>query len=146
MKKIIIKLGVLVTATMPMISFAATTNLKELMFLATDYMKYAIYLIISLAILMFVWNVFKYFIYGSEDPGAKKEAGLYVMYSVIGFFVILSLWGLVYILTNTFDLNRSAPTLPFGSFNTSDSSVPNPGDPRYIGPVQYVPPTSTTVR
>ncbi len=96
---------------------SSVTDLRSLMQLITGYFQYAIYLIISFAVLMFVWNVFKYFIYGSDDPAAKKEAGLYVMYSLIGFFVILSIWGLVFILTNTFKLQNTPPTIPFGNFN-----------------------------
>ena len=129
MKKIIIKIGIVFTTLLPVFSFAAEKQtLKSLITLATTYFDYAITFLISLAILMFVYNIFKYFIAGGDDVAQKKEAGLYVMYSVIGFFVILSLWGLVYILTNTFNLTNTQPTFPFGSYkssnNTSNSVLP----------------------
>lgn len=147
MKKTIIKLGILMTMLSPILSFAveptvgAVTNLKGLVDLIILYFGYAVTIIMSLAIVMFVYNVFKYFIAGGDDVGAKKEAGLYVMYSVIGFFVILSLWGLVYILVNTFKLTNNQPSLPFGSFqiggNTSSTATPPPA--------QQVPVPATTV-
>lgn len=83
-------------------------TLKDIAALAIDYLNIAIYLIIALAIITFIWNVYRYF-FTEKD---KKEAGLYVMYSVIGFFVILSFWGLVAILRNSLKLNDRAPSFP----------------------------------
>jgi hypothetical protein len=68
------------------------------------YLNQALFLLIGLAVVVFVWNVFKYFIKSDAD---RTEAGKYVMYSVIGFFVILSMWGLVNILQNTFGLGNT---------------------------------------
>jgi hypothetical protein len=68
------------------------------------YLNQALFLLIGLAIVVFVWNVFKYFIKADAD---RTEAGKYVLYSVVGFFVILSVWGLVNILQNTFGLGNS---------------------------------------
>ncbi len=71
------------------------------------YLNQILFLMIGLAVVVFVYYVFKYFIQPNED---RKQAGQYVMYSVIGFFVILSMWGLVNILQNTFGLGYSSPT------------------------------------
>lgn len=68
------------------------------------YLNQALFLLIALSIVVFVYYVFKYFIQPNED---RKQAGAYVMYSVIGFFVILSMWGLVNILQNTFGIGNS---------------------------------------
>ena len=67
-----------------------------------------IYLVIGLAIITFIWNVYLYF-FTEKD---RTEAGMYVLYSVIGFFVILSFWGLVAILRNSLKLNDRAPSFP----------------------------------
>lgn len=130
MKKIITKALIITGITTPLLTFAIgepgrVNNLKNLVDLIIAYFGYAVIIIISLAVLMFVYNVFKYFIAGGDDVSAKKEAGLYVMYSVIGFFVILSLWGLVYILTNTFNLTNNQPQLPFGIFNSASNTTLN---------------------
>ncbi len=68
------------------------------------YLNEALFLLIALSVVIFVYYVFKYFIMPNEN---RKEAGTYVMYSVIGFFVILSMWGLVNILQNTFGIGNS---------------------------------------
>ncbi len=125
MKKIIIKTGIISGMLVPVLTFAATNNLKDLIGLIIEYFNYGVYLIMGLATVMFVFNVFKYFIASGDDAGAKKEAGLYVMYSIIGFFVILSFWGLVNILTNTLNLNSTQPAQPFGNFNPSGIGTNN---------------------
>jgi prepilin signal peptidase PulO-like enzyme (type II secretory pathway) len=113
--------------TFPMIIFAQKIDpncnpytLKCLVGKITDYIQVGIYLIIALAVITFIWNVYLYF-FTDKD---KKEAGMYVLYSVIGFFVILSLWGLVAILRNSLALPTNVPGWPFGGQNTN----PNPGN------------------
>ncbi|HTK33131.1 MAG TPA: hypothetical protein VL335_01125 [Candidatus Paceibacterota bacterium] len=69
------------------------------------YLNQILFLLIALSVVVFVYYVFKYFIMPNED---RKQAGTYVMYSVIGFFVILSMWGLVNILQNTFGIGNSS--------------------------------------
>ncbi len=124
------KLKTIITSLffIPFLSYAQQTkDLRGLAGVITDYIQIAIYLILSLAVLMFVYNVYKYFISGSDDVTAKKEAGLYVMWSVIGFFVMLSFWGLVNILMNSFKLdNNLPPNTIFGSFRSSNNSSSNP--------------------
>ena len=68
------------------------------------YLNQALFLLIGLSIVTFAYFVFKYFIQPNEN---RKDAGSYVMYSIIGFFVILSVWGLVHILQNTFGVDNS---------------------------------------
>ncbi len=99
-------------------------TLRDVIDIVIQYFQVFIILIIALAVLTFVWNVYNYFF--KADLDNKKEAGLYVMYSVIGFFVILSVWGLVNILRNSIKLNNDQPELPFtsGSVN-GGTGAPN---------------------
>lgn len=79
-------------------------DLSYLIDLIVGYMNEILFLLLGVAIVIFVWYVIQYFIKPNED---RKGAGMYVMYSLIGFFVILSFWGLVNILQNTFGLQNS---------------------------------------
>mgnify|MGYP005608003897 CR=1 FL=1 len=99
-----------------------TRNLKGLVALFTEYLNIAIGLIIALSVVTFIWHVYLYFFTEKE----KTEAGKYVMYSVIGFFVMLSFWGLVAILSNTFNLPTQRPNFPFGGGST-DTKTTFPG-------------------
>lgn len=104
----------------PQVSHAATNNLKQLISLVIEYMNYAIYLIIGLATLSFVWNVYRLYFVADAD---RTEAGKYVLFSVIGFFVMLSMWGLVNLVGGTLKLDNSAPGQPYGSGASTSGGV-----------------------
>ena len=120
MKKNILKFVLsLIALAFPLMTFADGKTLRDIAVTVTGYFSVAIGLIISFAVVTFVFNVYRYF-FTEKD---KKEAGLYVLYSTVGFFVILSLWGLVALLTNTFKLENAQPALPFGAGSTGTSAT-----------------------
>ncbi len=103
----ITRIGVaLAIAIIPNITFAAKT-LSDLMTSVATYLNKGLLLLMGLAVLMFVWFVIKYFIRASDTD--RTEGSKYLMWSVIGFFVILSFWGFVNILQNTFGLDYAKP-------------------------------------
>lgn len=67
-------------------------------------------LLVALGVVYFVWGVVMYVI--ADDEEAKKSGKDRIVFGIIGLAVIVSLWGLVNILVNTFDLGGvPAPTL-----------------------------------
>jgi len=56
--------------------------------------------IVALGVVYFVYGVVTYVI--ASDEEAKKSCKNRVIYGLIGFAVIIGLWGLVYIVTDTF--------------------------------------------
>ena len=70
--------------------------------------------LIALGVLYFVWGVVSYVIGGDEE--AKKKGREKIIYGIIGLAVIVGVWGLVKILTNTFQVNNTSqitlPTVP----------------------------------
>lgn len=70
--------------------------------------------LIALGVVYFVWGVISYVIAGDEEAKAKGRSK--IIYGIIGLAVIVAVWGLVRILTNTFDVNNSGqitlPTIP----------------------------------
>lgn len=84
-------------------------NLCTIINLVIYYLNQILLLFMAFAIVMFVWYIIKYFIKADAD---KKEAGNYAMYSVIGFFIILSVWGIVNIIGNTFGLGNASNSGP----------------------------------
>lgn len=105
--KYIYKFTLGLVAILPVFAFAdaANPNLKDLASTLVQYLNIGVSLILALAFIVFVWNVFKYFFVESD----RAQAGMYVMYSVIGFFVIFSFWGLVNLLKNSIPLNNTKP-------------------------------------
>lgn len=65
-------------------------------------------LLVSLGVIYFVWGVVQYFIGDSEE--AKEKGRDRIIYGIIGLVVIVSLWGLVAIVADTFGIGgESAP-------------------------------------
>jgi hypothetical protein len=70
-------------------------------------------LIFAVAFLVFIYGVFKYFILSGGDEEAQKSGRQLILWGLIGFFVMFSVWGLVNILINTFGLNSNIrPPIP----------------------------------
>ena len=77
-------------------------------------------LIFALAFIVFIWGIFQYFIAGGADEEKRKEGKKFALYGIIGFFIMISIWGIVNLLVNStgFD-NKSRPALPtFGTTGT----------------------------
>jgi Type IV secretion system pilin len=72
-------------------------------------------ILIVLGVVYFVWGVVQYVISGDEEAKAKGKT--HMIYGIIGLVVIVAMWGLVGIVTNTFGLNGTSnitvPTVPF---------------------------------
>lgn len=121
MKKIYIKAIIGLLVILPNLVFAEGKDLKYLATRVAEYLNIGLSLIIGLAVLTFVWNIYRYFFTEKE----RTEAGYYVMYSIIGFFLILSFWGLVAIVRNSLNLDDQAPVFRFGTFNNNGGAGGN---------------------
>jgi uncharacterized membrane protein HdeD (DUF308 family) len=76
---------------------------------ATEIIQNIIPIVIGLALLVFLWGVFKYIFAG--DATAKKESIQYITWGIIALFVMVSIWGLVILLQKSF-LGESDPSQP----------------------------------
>lgn len=85
-----------------------TTNLEDLLKVFAHYMDIGLQLLMGLAVLSFVWYIVKFFIRPSSDE--RKEAKQYVMWSILGFFIIISFWSFVRILGSSLGLNNNTAT------------------------------------
>ena len=68
----------------------------------------------ALALLTFFWGVYKYFFLGADSDTERAKGRDFILWGIIGFVVILSVWGLVAIMRDTFGLGASgyAPNYP----------------------------------
>jgi uncharacterized membrane protein len=57
--------------------------------------------LVGIALLVIIMGVVKYIAKG-DQPEERKKGAAYMAYGIVGIFVMLSVWGLVKILTNTF--------------------------------------------
>lgn len=70
-------------------------------------------LVFALAFAFFLYGVFRYFFLGAADPKNREEGKKFVLWAVIAFAVMISVWGIVRVLAGTFGFEgQSRPCLP----------------------------------
>lgn len=86
---------------------------------------------ISFGVVFFLFGVVKYIKSGDDAEGVAAAKNV-MIYGIIGLFVMVSMWGLVNILVNTFQLNNSqnvrVPYLDTGSVpsGNGNNTLPAP--------------------
>jgi ribose/xylose/arabinose/galactoside ABC-type transport system permease subunit len=82
--------------------YGGVTDFRSLVASLIDIIRgYLVPFIIALALLVFLWGVFKTVTAGAD--GKKRQEGIaFITYGIIGLAVMISVWSLVYLLTSTF--------------------------------------------
>jgi hypothetical protein len=98
-------------AALPFFAFAQTTcsytqNLDYVLCRIGALLNAIVPVLIALGVMYFIWGVVSYVIAKEEE--AKKAGRDKMIYGIIGLVVIVSIWGLVSILKNTFNLSSSS--------------------------------------
>ena len=84
-------------------------NVDSLINKISDWIELLIPIVVSLAILAFLWGIFVYVI--AKDEDAKGRGKNIMIWGVVGIFVMVSVWGLVSFIQTTLDIDSdSAPT------------------------------------
>lgn len=52
-------------------------------------------LVFAVALLMFIWGMFKFFVLGGSDEEDRKKGQQLMLWAVIGFVLMVSIWGIV---------------------------------------------------
>jgi ABC-type nickel/cobalt efflux system permease component RcnA len=95
-----IALALLLISVAPSFASAQATDFKGVVSLLIGLIQSLIPLVVALTLLVFIWGVFQLVRSNSED--SRKEALGIITYGVVSLFVMVSVWGLVAILTSTF--------------------------------------------
>ncbi|OIO51628.1 hypothetical protein COZ83_01755 [Candidatus Kaiserbacteria bacterium CG_4_8_14_3_um_filter_50_23] len=106
--------GILVAFALPLVSFAAINNVSDVgSFIIDTINNVLVPVLFAVAFIVFLWGAFDAFILGANSEEVKIKGKNLMLWGLIGFFVMVSVWGLVNILTNTANLgNNSGVTLP----------------------------------
>ncbi len=73
---------------------------------------YLVPLLMAVALIVFLYGIYKFFILGASDEKARTEGRKFAMNGIIGFVIILSVWGIVFIVVETLNLNVTNTSLP----------------------------------
>ena len=111
MKKAFIRLGMAVVVLAPGLASAQSLGgLMGLIDMANQLINRLIPFVITLALLVFLWGVLKYVF--QSDASGKEEARGYMIWGIVGLFIMVSVWGLVNILVRSLSLDNVAPPAP----------------------------------
>jgi hypothetical protein len=94
-------------------ALASAASLFDTLGLANTFLNALIGLFITLAIVVFFWGLITY-LWGIGGAENKSEGLQIMMYGVIAIFVMVSIWGIIRLLQNTFKVTSTDPIIPKG--------------------------------
>ena len=117
MKKKIAFIGT--ALALPFITFAQTITSVQTaaQFVITLINTVAVPLVFALAFIVFIFGIFQYFILSHGDEEKQSTGRSLMLWGLVGFLVMVSVWGLVNILIGTFNLNSNVPTYPTAPYS-----------------------------
>ncbi len=62
----------------------------------------------AVAILFFFWGIFS-FVASGDDPSAREKGKSHMKWGIIGMIIMVSVFGIINIILNTFGLRASQP-------------------------------------
>ena len=118
MKKKIAFIGT--ALALPLLTFAQQINSVQSagQFIITIINTVAVPVLFALAFIVFIFGIFQFFILSRGDEEKQALGRSLMLWGLIGFFLMVSVWGLVNILIGTFGLNSNIPNEPTAPYNT----------------------------
>ncbi len=104
---------------LPLLAFAQITSIQTAgTFIIGIINTVAVPVLFAVAFIVFIFGIFQYFILGRGSEEAQQQGRALMLYGLIGFFLMVSVWGLVNILVGTFGLNNNPVTQPTTPYHT----------------------------
>ena len=85
-------------------------------------------LIFAVAVFFFIWNAARYFVFNGANEAGQDSAKRLALYGIAALVIMLSLWGIVNMVSGAFGIGRSTPICP--DFNPNCFNAGN-GSGRY---------------
>ncbi len=100
MKKSFSYLAPVAVFLFPVFAFAQTADdlggLNNFFLAITDFVSSTLLpLVFALALLVFVYGIFKYFILGGGDEAARESGKSLMIWGILGLVLIVAVWGIV---------------------------------------------------
>lgn len=101
-KALALTTGTLVAFALPLVSLATINNVSDVgTFIISTINNVLVPVLFAVAFIVFLWGAFDTFILGANSEEVKEKGKNLMLWGLIGFFVMVSIWGLVNILTST---------------------------------------------
>lgn len=100
--------GTLAALALPLVSSAAISNISDVgTFVINTINNVLVPVLFAIAFIVFLWGAFDTFILGASNDEVKERGKNLMLWGLIGFFVMVSIWGLVNILIGTVSFGNS---------------------------------------
>ncbi len=94
---------------MPLMALAAT--LKDILTTVRDLVNTVVPLFMVIAVAVFLWGIVKYITAAGDEEKAKSARG-YIIYGLIGVFVMVAFWGIIQVVASTFGITTGGTIAP----------------------------------
>jgi hypothetical protein len=113
-KALAITAGALTAFAAPLVSLAAVSNLSDFgSFIINIINNVLVPVLFAVAFIVFLWGAFSTFILGQGSDETKEKGKSLMLWGIIGFFVMVSIWGLVNLFTGSITFgNNTGVTTP----------------------------------
>lgn len=111
MKKILAIVAVAFPSLALAQSLVAMENINNVSDRALTIGDAVIYFLVAIAVIYIIYNVVVYMIAPAASE-KRGDAGKAVLWGILGLFIIVSIWGLVNILVNTFSTRPTTKAVP----------------------------------
>lgn len=100
------------------------TFLQQFILLIDNYL---VPLVFAVAFIVFLYGIAQYFVIGGANEEKRDQGKSLMMWGIIGFFVMVSVWGIVNLLVGSFGLGGSnRPDLPTFDSSSAGTAGANP--------------------
>ncbi len=108
-KALALTTGTFAAFALPLISYAAIGNIADVgSFIINIINNVLVPVLFAVAFIVFIWGAFTTFILGANSDDVKEKGKNLMLWGLIGFFVMVSVWGLVNILTGTVSFSNTS--------------------------------------
>lgn len=114
-----------IAQTIPATGLMTTTSIDTWITAIGDWVQTLAIILVGVALLVFFWGIIRYVMAGGDEE--KRAAGRSLMiYGVIGLFVMVAIWGLVYFLASVLGIGVGGgvdiPAIPDGTITGGGTS------------------------
>ena len=71
-------------------------------------------LVFAISLLVFIYGMFQYFILGGASDDSREKGRQLIMWSVIAFVMMVSIWGVVNVVAGGIFPDKTPPVMPTG--------------------------------
>lgn len=117
-KKTLAKAGASVLPFLPMVALAQEFGeINTFVGRITTFINNTLVpLVFGLALLVFIWGMFRFFILKGHDEDGQKAGKNLMIYAIVGFVLMVSIWGIVNLISNGLGFSgeqiQNIPTTP----------------------------------